>query len=201
MKRITLAWSFVICIAANAAAQAPVARMGEIAVGGGVSFPVDEDFRDSANTGLLLDLRGGYYATPQHVVGAEFAWVNHAASDALESAVSAFVGFPVDASFDFFQIGAYFKYLFTPKRISPYVKVHAGIYRLRTNVEALGESDSDSQNDLGLDGGFGLQSTGNGVIGGFVEGIWHVDFTEQTATSFATLQAGVQLFLGGKRAP
>jgi hypothetical protein len=185
-----------VVFAAGANAQTSLLGRGEVSIGGGASIPLG-DFDDGAKTGFLITPRIGYYVKPTVAVGVEYGYFNHGADDDLIALLEALAGTNVDATFSIHQATGYAKVLLTPKPVTPYLRAQLGLYHLVASVDVAGlGSDSVSQNKFGLGGGFGVQFRGQGSVGGFVDAIFHVIFTEDSTTDVLGIQGGLMFFFG-----
>jgi hypothetical protein len=182
----------VAAFASDARAQVSLLGRNEIAFGGGASIPLG-NFADASNTGFLFTLRYGHYAHPQVAMGVEYAYFSNSASD--EPTPQDFVN--VDANVSIHQFTGHGKWLLTPKPVTPYLRAQAGLYHLRAHIDTgFGEGRTDNENHLGLGGGGGVQLRDQGAVGGFVDAIYHVIFTEEEVTRQIGIQGGVMVFFG-----
>src|SRR5262245_54326025 len=199
MRRMLLVTGCVLLLAVGARAQDSLLGQVEGALGGGASIPLG-DFDDLANVGFLITPRVGTYVRPNVAVGIEYGYFNHGASDDLIFFIEQTLGINVDASFSIHQFTGYGKILLTPNRFTPYLRGQLGLYRVTASVDVTAiASGSTSENSFGLGGGGGVQFRGQGPLGGFVDAIFHVAFTEDNSTDFLGIQAGIQYLFGTSR--
>jgi opacity protein-like surface antigen len=176
--------------------------MTELSAGGGLAIPTG-DFGDVAKTGYLFGGGIGYYATPRLAVGAELSYNSFGASDELEGATEALffyltdVYVDMDINWSILNVVGYGKYLLTDTNFSPYIKAKAGYYNLKLKVEALGQSEDESESYFGLGGGLGLQYYGEGRLGGFAEALYNNIFADDDNLQFFEVRAGVNILFGG----
>jgi hypothetical protein len=174
--------AIAVATVAAPAARAQDGNLGltEASFGGGVSIPFG-DFSDAANAGFLITPRLAYYATPRFALGVEYAFHRY------------------DAKTDFFdsdvtihQFTALGKLLLSSSRSTPYMRAQLGLYNVGVSTTFAGFDVSGSENKFGFGAGFGGQFFGQAAVGGFVDGVFHLVFTDSTMY-FLDLQAGVML--------
>jgi hypothetical protein len=182
-------------IASDARAQASLLGRCEGAFGGGVSIPLG-DFDDVAEMGYTITPRFGYYVHPRMSVGVEYAYYNNGASDDLIAFLEQLLGVNVDADFSIHQFTGYGKVLLTTNPVTPYLRAQLGMYRFGANVDSGLGSGSDSVSEFGIGGGGGVQFRGQGSVGGFVDAIFHVIFTDESSTELLGVQGGILFFFG-----
>lgn len=171
----------------------------EISLGTGLSVPIDQNFDDAADTGLDLDVRIGYVATPRAIVGGEFAWTRNGVPDTPSPLFQLFpLGFEV-VSFDVFQFALFSKVLLVPKAVAPYLETQLGVYQSRTNLEVNGQSAGTSSTAPGVAAGAGVQFRAQGFVDGFAGARIHAALDEGP-TTFLMIQFGIVHYLGTGRA-
>lgn len=203
MRSILLVVTLVSLILSPIRALAIEEKQSEFSLGGGASVPVG-DFEEVAKTGFNFGANYGYYVSSQFSLGVEAKYHRYAASDELEDLSEALffilTGLPVDLdiTWSVFQGTAYGKFLFVDGDFSPYLRGTVGYYSLRLAVSAFGQSDSESDGNIGFGGGLGIQFYGQGNVGGFVEAMIHSIATEGSATNFIEARAGVNILVGAQ---
>jgi hypothetical protein len=192
-----LLFGLIISVALTSAARAQVSLLGrsEGAIGGGVSIPLG-DFDDLADLGFTIAPRFGHYVHPRISVGVEYAYYNNGASEELIAFLEQLSGLNIDANFSIHQFTGYGKVLLTTQPVTPYIRAQLGMYRFGASVDVGLGSGSDSVNEFGLGGGGGVQFRGQGSVGGFVDAIFHVIFTEDNSTEFLGIQGGILFYFG-----
>jgi len=168
----------------------------ELGIGFGAAIPTG-DFKELADGGFVFGIDAGYFVSRRFALGIE---VNphsfQASADVVRAARLITTDSRADARWTETQITAFGKYLLGSGRISPFVQFQMGSYRLEAKIEASGGSFSSSESNFGFGGGGGLQFRGDGLLGGFVEAMFHDVPTDGSSLTFFDLRGGISFWLG-----
>jgi len=165
----------LVPMAASAQSLPLVPGSVEISAAGGASMPFG-DFNTIANTGFGATGMATFYVMPTLGVGAEASYNSYGTASP-------------DVDITIVEFGAYGKYIMMPGPINPYLKAGAGIYSSKM-------TGFNSTNDMGINGGVGLQvKVPTSKIGFFGEGLAYSVFTEGSSTNYYTIRGGITFFL------
>lgn len=192
-----------------------------IRAGAGLASPASGDFKDAFKSGPNLSLAighdmGSYLSVLGEVEYSTFAIDQSKIDDALDSvlgsdaAIFAQLGGRLridggDTSFLSGSVAVKGMVLGNASSISPYVIGAGGVSHRRTGeatitVTILGFSEtdtlpSDSETVAAVSFGGGLDFKVADTLGLFVEGRYHIAFTEEQSTKYTTVRAGLSLRL------
>jgi hypothetical protein len=165
----------LIPMAASAQSLPLIPGSVEISLAGGAAVPFG-DFNTIADPGFEATGMATFYVMPTLGVGAEGAYNSYGTSDP-------------DVDVTMVEFGAFGKYLMMPGPVNPYLKAGAGIYSTKV-------TGSNSVNDIGINGGVGVQMRlPTSKFGFFGEGLAYNVFTEGSSTNYYTIRGGISFFM------
>lgn len=201
LKKLVAVMILVSCASVVSAGEI-VKGQTSLSLGLGGSLPMS-DWGDLAETGLLAGFGVEYWISPQAAIGVEGNFHRLGFSTELKAEIEVLAGAPIPAgvtlNWNVVQASVYGKYLFSYASTAPYVKYSLGAYKLSAKISEGGTSVtvSDDSSDLGASGGLGVQFSGGGKIGGYVEGTYHNVFVDGGGFTFIDISGGINIQLGG----
>lgn len=144
----------------------------------GIGFPTG-DYGDLAATGWHLGATGTHMMNDRWGFGGDLGYHSWGASDELNAATEAFYGPGSEWSWSALQFTGHAMYRFpSNSNVKPYVKAGLGIYSLSAKLNSPSGDASDSQSELGMNfgGGMNIMSKGN-MMWGF-DGTYHIVNTD-----------------------
>jgi hypothetical protein len=183
-----------LCTALAAPAATEPIEKGTLEFSGivGAALPI-EDLADVATTGASVGGSFGYYLSPTACIGVAIVYNDFGVDEAFEEE-------GVDANYSITEFAASWKSLARGSNsVHPYGRGVVGIFRSTASASAdvFGtEIDvSASESDVGIGAGFGMQLHGQGTVGGFLEALVFLVFTEDETSNYVGLRGGLSFFV------